>query len=96
MIVTIVRVSVKPDHVDEFIQASIANHEGSVQEKGNKRFDILQSDDDPTSFILYEAYESGAEATAHKETAHYQKWRDTVAYWMAEPRQGTKYTALRP
>ena len=96
MHVTLVHVSVKPDRVAEFIAAIRENHEGSVKEPGNLRFDILQSVDDPTRFIAYEAYRDEASAKAHKETAHYLKWRDTVADWMAEPREGVRYDGLFP
>ncbi len=96
MQVTIVHVTVKLDHVDDFIEASRLNHEASVKETGNRRFDVLQSTDDPTQFALYEAYESAAEAAKHKETAHYKKWRETVADWMAQPRQGVAYNGLFP
>ena len=96
MIVTTVMVRVKPDRVDDFIAASIPNYEGSVRELGNMRFDILQSEDDPTLFMLYEAYASGQDAAAHKETDHYKAWRETVADWMAEPRKGIKYKGIRP
>jgi len=96
MLVTIVHVIVKPDHVDEFIEASRLNHELSVTEPGNRRFDVLQSADDPTRFVLYEAYESAAEAAKHKETDHYKQWRETVADWMAQPRTGVPYTGLFP
>lgn len=96
MHVTIVHVHVKPEHVDEFIEAIRINHEGSVKEPGNLRFDILQSPDDPTRFVAYEAYRDEAAARAHKETAHYQAWRDKVADWMAEPRQGVRYDGLFP
>jgi autoinducer 2-degrading protein len=96
MQVTIVHVTVKPDHIDEFIEASRLNHESSVQEPGNRRFDVLQSADDPTRFVLYEAYENAAEAAKHKETAHYKHWRETVADWMALPREGVPYNGLFP
>jgi len=96
MQVTIVHVSVKPDHIDDFIEASRQNHEASVIEAGNRRFDVLQSADDPTQFVLYEAYENAAEAAKHKETAHYMKWRETVADWMAQPRRGVAYNGLFP
>ena len=94
MYVTIVYVHVKPEHVADFIEAIRANHEASVREPGNLRFDILQSVDDPTRFVAYEAYRDEASAKAHKETAHYQAWRDTVTDWMAEPRQGVRYDGL--
>ena len=96
MHVTLVKVSVKPDRVNDFIEASRANHEGSVREPGNRRFDILQDPGDPTRFILYEAYVSADDAAAHKQTPHYLAWRDAVAEMMAEPRQGIPYNGLFP
>ncbi len=96
MQVTIVHVRVKPEHIDDFIEASRQNHEASVKEPGNRRFDVLQSANDPEQFVLYEAYENAAEAAKHKETDHYLKWREAVADWMAQPRQGTAYNGLFP
>lgn len=96
MYVTLVNIHVKSEHLAEFIEVTQANHEGSVQEPGNLRFDILQSVDDPTRFIAYEAYRDEASAKAHKETAHYLAWRDTVADWMAEPRVGVRYDGPFP
>ncbi len=96
MQVTLVHVQVKLDRVDDFIEASRLNHEGSVGEPGNRRFDILQDAGDPARFILYEAYASTEDAAAHKETAHYLAWRDTVADMMAQPRQGVPYLGLFP
>lgn len=96
MIVTTVIVHVKQEHIDDFIQASSENHEGSVQETGNLRFDVLQCKNDSTMFLLYEAYESEQAAVAHKKTDHYLKWRETVAGWMAQPRQGIPYRVICP
>ncbi len=96
MIVTIVHIKVLPDYIDLFIQASTENHLESVKEPGNLRFDLLRSDDNPARFVLYEAYENESYAAAHKETAHYLKWRETVAPWMAVPREGIRYTGLQP
>ena len=96
MHVTLVHVHVNPDRIDEFIAASRANHEASVREPGNLRFDILQSPEDPSYFVLYEAYRTGEDAAAHKQTAHYNTWRETVADWMSEPRQGIPFTGLYP
>lgn len=93
---TLVHVRVKPEHIDEFIAATQINHEASIQEPGNRRFDLLQSPEDPTHFILYEAYLSAETAAEHKQTPHYLAWRDTVADWMAEPRQGIRYDGLFP
>lgn len=96
MIVTLVHVFVKPEYIDQFIEITRANHEASVQEPGNFRFDILQDAQDPGKFVLYEAYASEAAVNAHKETAHYAKWRDTVAPWMAKPREGIRHIMLFP
>lgn len=96
MYVTMVQVSVKPEKVNDFIDATRINHENSIQEPGNVRFDILQSSDDPAKFVLYEAYKSKTDAAAHKDTQHYLTWRETVAEWMAEPRQGIIYNGLYP
>jgi autoinducer 2-degrading protein len=96
MQVTLVHVHVKAEHVTEFIEACRLNHEASIQEPGNRRFDILQREDDPNRFILYEAYASAGDAAAHKQTPHYLAWRETVAEWMAEPRQGVACTGLYP
>ena len=96
MHVTLVHVTVKPDRIDAFIAASQANHEGSVKEPGNRRFDILQDASDPAKFVLYEAYASAEDAAAHKQTDHYLRWRDTVAEMMAKPREGVAHVGLFP
>ncbi|HIE11770.1 MAG TPA: antibiotic biosynthesis monooxygenase [Kiritimatiellae bacterium] len=96
MYVTLVHVHVKPERVDDFIAATRENHYASVQEEGNLRFDVLRSVDDPTYFILYEAYRDAGAAAAHKATSHYLKWREAVADWMAEPRKGVRFEGLFP
>jgi len=96
MFVTLVHIYVKPDFIDDFAEASRLNHERSILEPGNLRFDILRDAEDATRFIFYEAYRDEAAARAHKETAHYAAWRDTVADWMSEPRQGVRYDGLFP
>ena len=96
MIVTLVYVQVKSENVKDFIEATRENHQNSVKENGNIRFDILQDANDPAKFILYEAYTTEQAVAAHKETAHYLKWRDKVAPWMAKPREGIKHKLLFP
>lgn len=96
MHVTLVHVSVKPECVDAFVAASRANHEASVREPGNRRFDVLQAAEDPTRFVLYEAYACAADAAAHKQTGHYAAWRDAVASMMAAPRRGEPFAGLFP
>ena len=94
MIVTFVHVWVKPDKVQDFIEACKINHQASIQEPGNLRFDVLQDASDPNKFTLYEAYESEEASRAHKNTPHYAKWKETVANWMAKPREGVKHNII--
>ena len=96
MHVTLVHVHVLADHIADFIAASHANHRHSIEEPGCMRFDVLQDPADSGHFILYEAYKTAEDAAAHKQTAHYALWRDTVAGWMSEPRQGIAMNGLYP
>ncbi len=96
MHVTLVHVRVKAESVDAFIEACRLNHEASIQEPGNRRFDILQDAGEPTKFVLYEAYANAEDAAAHKQTKHYLSWRETVADMMAKPREGVAHKGLYP
>ena len=96
MILTCVHVHVKEEFVKPFIEASLKNHRGSVQEEGNLRFDILQDAEDPCKFMFYEVYTTEEAVKAHKMTPHYFEWRDSVVDWMAEPRKGIRYEVLAP
>ena len=96
MNIVLVHVHVKPEFVDAFKKASLDNASNSVKEEGVARFDVIQQVDDSTRFILVEVYKTVEAQSAHKETAHYLKWRDTVADMMAEPRQGVKYSNVFP
>jgi quinol monooxygenase YgiN len=96
MLVVHVHVHVKPEYVEAFRQATIENATHSIQEPGIARFDVVQQPDDPTRFVLVEAYRTPADPGKHKETAHYAKWRDAVAPMMAEPRTSVKYANIFP
>jgi (4S)-4-hydroxy-5-phosphonooxypentane-2,3-dione isomerase len=96
MHVTLVHVVVKPGREEAFLDATRTNHERSVEEPGNLRFDVLRSHNEPARFVLYEAYLDEEAARAHKETTHYAEWRDAVADLMAEPRAGVRYDGLFP
>jgi autoinducer 2-degrading protein len=96
MLVVHVFVHVKPECEDAFKAASVENAQYSIQEPGIARFDVIQQNDDPTRFVLVEVYRTSDDPARHKETAHYQKWRDAVAEMMAEPRSSIKYTNIFP
>ncbi len=96
MLVVHVHVHVKPGCVEAFTAASLANARHSMREPGVARFDVVQQADDPARFVLVEVYRSAAAPAAHKETPHYQVWRDTVAPMMAEPRTSVKFASVFP
>ncbi|WP_020530545.1 putative quinol monooxygenase [Flexithrix dorotheae] len=96
MIATIVHIWVKPEYRDNFIKACLKNAENSIKEPGNLRFDFIQDMEDPNKFVFYEAYKAESDVLAHKETAHYNEWRETVNDWMAKPRKGVKHQILGP
>lgn len=96
MLIVHVHVHVKPDAIEAFREASVENARHSIQEPGIARFDVIQQSDDPSRFILVEVYRTADAPAAHKETAHYAKWRDAVADMMAEPRHSVKYANAFP
>lgn len=96
MVIMHVHVHVKADCVEAFRIASLENARNSVKEPGIARFDVVQQADDPTRFVLVEVYRTLEDPARHKETAHYARWRDTVAEMMAEPRTGIKYSNVFP
>jgi quinol monooxygenase YgiN len=96
LLIVHVQVQVKPSEVEAFRAATLENARASVQEPGIARFDVVQSLDDASRFVLVEVYRDPDAPAAHKQTAHYAKWRDTVAPMMAEPRSSAKFRNLFP
>ena len=96
MLIIHVQVHVRAESINAFVAATRANAAASAREPGVVRFDVVQQDDDPTRFVLVEAYRTPDAQAAHKETAHYKTWRDAVEPMMAEPRRSTKYRAIAP
>lgn len=96
MFIVHVHVHVKAEFVEAFKEATLENARNSVQEPGIARFDVVQQLDDPTRFVLVEVYRTPDDPAKHKETAHYKKWRETVADMMAEPRHSVKYANVFP
>jgi autoinducer 2-degrading protein len=96
MFIVHVFVNVKAEQVDAFRAATVENARNSIKEPGIARFDVIEQQDEPTRFVLVEVYRTSDDPALHKETAHYQKWRDTVADMMAEPRTSIKYSNVFP
>ena len=96
MFIVHVHVHIEPESIDAFREATMENARNSIQEPGIARFDVMQQMDDPTHFLLVEVYRTPDDPARHKETAHYQTWRDTVAEMMAEPRQSVKFANVFP
>jgi autoinducer 2-degrading protein len=91
-----VHVHVKSDQVEAFKKVSLENARNSIQEPGIARFDVIQQADDPTRFLLIEAYRTPEDPARHKETAHYNKWREIAEPLMAEPRTRIVYCNVFP
>src|SRR3989442_13677145 len=96
MLIVHVHVHVKPEYLAAFTEATRANARESVKEQGIARFAVMQQQDDPTRFVLVEAYRTAEAPATHKETKHYQIWRDKVAPMMAEPRSSVKFINAFP
>jgi autoinducer 2-degrading protein len=89
-----VTVFVKPECVPQFVTATLDNARNTRREPGNLRFDVLQAEDDSARFLLYEVYRTKGDFAVHQQTPHYLRWKETVADWMAQPRQGVKHHSL--
>ena len=96
MYVVSVSIWVKPDKIEDFIEATLENARHTRREPGNLRFDVSRCVDDPDRFLLYEVYREENDFHSHHETKHYGVWRDAVADWMARDRQGIKHESIFP
>lgn len=91
-----VHIQVKPERVEEFRRVTIENARNSVREPGVARFDVVQQADDPTRFVLVEVYRDEQAPARHRETAHYNTWKDRATDMMAEPRTRVVYSNVFP
>lgn len=96
MLIVHVHIQVKPEQIEAFKAACVENARNSLQEPGIARFDVLQQQDDPARFLLVEIYRTGEAPAAHKQTAHYKQWAETVADMMAVPRSSVKFDKVYP
>jgi autoinducer 2-degrading protein len=96
VIVNVITIQVKPEHIEEFLAATVENHKGTRTEPGNIRFDVIQSVDDPGRVMLYEVFASQEAIEAHRRTAHYQAWAAKVPEWLAKPRERASHRVIAP
>jgi len=96
MLIFHIQVRVKPESIEAFLQATLENAKLSLQEPGIARFDVLQDNRNPAAFVFVEVYRTPEAPAQHKATAHYLKWRDTVAGMMAEPRSSVQFSNVFP
>jgi quinol monooxygenase YgiN len=92
----IVHIRIASDKVGAFIAATRENMGHSRREAGIARFELLQDEVDPSRFVLIEAYRDAEAQAAHRETAHYLKWKELAEPMMAEPRTRALYTGIEP
>jgi autoinducer 2-degrading protein len=94
MFIALVKVQVKPELVAEFKRAILENAELSVQrDPGCVRFDVLQQEDDPTRWFLYEVYEREQAWVDHRASAHFLAFKE-VGDRAILTREATKLTGL--
>jgi len=96
MYIVHVHVHVKPDQIEAFKAATLENARNSLKEPGIARFDVIQQADDPTRFVLAEVYRTPEDPAKHKETAHYNRWREIAEPMLVEPRTRTIYANVFP
>jgi quinol monooxygenase YgiN len=96
MYIVHVHIHVKPNQIEAFKAATLENARNSLKEPSIARFDVIQQADDPTRFVLIEVYRTADDPARHKETAHYNRWRETVEPMLAEPRTRTIYANVFP
>lgn len=96
MVILVVSLHVKPEFIEAFKEASLDNARHSLEEAGVVRFDVLQQSDDPSRFLFVEVYRTPEDTAKHKETAHYNRWREVAEAMLAEPRTRALYTNVFP
>src|SRR3954451_1854933 len=96
MHILIVQAHIKTEFIDAFKAATIVNAENSVKEPGIARFELLQQQDDPARFALYEVYRDAQASVEHKETPHYNAWVEAVKDMFVTQRTRALYTNVSP
>ena len=96
MVIVHVFIKIKPGTIEPFKAATLKNAQNSIKEPGILRFDFMQQEDDPLSFLIVEVYKDNNAVAQHKETAHYAEWRQSAEHLIAEPRKRIQYINIFP
>ena len=96
MYIVHVHIHVNSDLIEAFKQITLENARNSIREPGIARFDVIQQADDPSRFVLVEVYHTAEDPAKHKQTEHYNRWREQAEPMMVEPRTRTVFTNAFP
>jgi (4S)-4-hydroxy-5-phosphonooxypentane-2,3-dione isomerase len=96
MITLIVNIKVKKEKVEEFIAASRENLANTRKEPGIALFEFFQDQDEPTHFALVEKYRNVEAQAAHRESAHYLRWKKVADAVTSEPRTRAQFSEIDP
>lgn len=87
MIFITAKFKIKPEYADEWPRISGPFTEATRAEPGCLWFDWSRSLDDPTEYVLVEAFRDGPAGAAHVGSAHFeQAQRDLPRHLAATPR----------
>lgn len=63
-------------------------------EEGCRRFDLFVSTGSPTTFHLYEIFDSAAAIDVHRSTSHYATYRAAIEPLLEVPPKAVRATAI--
>ena len=84
MIFITAKFRVQPEHADAWPQVSAAFTEATRSEPGCLWFDWSRSLDDPTEYVLVEAFRDGDAGAAHVQSDHFKKAQKTLPPHLVE------------
>lgn len=78
-----VNIRVKPENVERFMMALVANAREARKEPGCRQFEALVDTSDPTKVLLFEVYDDEKAFEAHQQTPHFKKYLAEVVPLLA-------------
>lgn len=74
-------ITVKPQHLEEFLVHVRAHATASLAEPGCMRYDVLQDREDPYTICLYEVFRSEQDLHVHHSQDYYRRWMSMSRDW---------------